>query len=140
MIWQYLLIVGGLALTAISWWKIGQKKFYEDTPWLYPLSIYVWGDALVIGLFWAAVGVLASWLSWMWLVRLLLLFYGMRWFFETIYWLNHQAHEKTFIPWFLQKRKWLTADQAAIVYQVLHLCMTTLAWFGLIFSFFAWPV
>lgn len=129
------LIFVGLVIVIKSFLKLNDNKFFEDTPWLFILGIYIWGDGLVLGFFWLIMGLLTIFLPAIWLYRLVLIFFALRWFYEVIYWLNHQAHKRSFKPFFLQGKKTLPADQAAIVYQLIHLCLTTLALFGLWLSF-----
>ena len=43
--------VGGLLASLVAW-KNRKKSFFSNTPYLWWLGIYVWGDALVLGPFW----------------------------------------------------------------------------------------
>jgi hypothetical protein len=126
---QYLHIVffGVLAgvscgVTWLSYVRSKQGKFYSDTPWLLPMGIFVWGDGLVIGPFWAVSSGVLMWLSWLDVVRYCLVFYSVRSAYEVVYWLNHQAVGKTYRPPLFRHIAWLGSEEAAILYQLMNMC------------------
>lgn len=100
--------------------KKSKKQFFSDTFCLAPLTIYVWGDALVLTWFWIIAGVSLLWVSWHQWLKLLIIFFTMRSFFEIIYWLNAQAVGKQYKAPLFKKIKWLNAEQSAILYQLIH--------------------
>lgn len=68
-----------------------KKNSFGETPYLFPLGIFVWADGVIIGLFWSLISftvyLLRNW-------KLFLLIFSLFWFVrslgETIYWLNQQ--------------------------------------------------
>ena len=68
-----------------------KKNAFGLTPWLNLIGAFVWGDAVVFGLFWA-IASLVTWLLNDWLLFLLIaaLFWAVRSHGETIYWFNQQ--------------------------------------------------
>jgi len=76
------------------------KGFYETsknnnafkvTPLLTPLGIFVWGDAVVIGLFWFLISMVAFYLnSWYLFLSIISAFWFIRSIGEVTYWLNQQ--------------------------------------------------
>jgi hypothetical protein len=118
----------GIFFTAIK--RCQNHCFYQDTHWLIPLGIFVWGDALILGPFWAISGLIFTQLSQIWVIRYLLLFASIRGGYEVIYWLNHQAVGKDYHPPLFRRFKWIDSQQSAILYQL----VTTLWLFGSIFG------
>lgn len=68
-----------------------KKNAYGLTPYLFPFGIFVWGDAVVFGLFWTLVSIVV-YLVQDWILFLLIfsVFWAVRSFGETIYWFNQQ--------------------------------------------------
>ena len=108
-----------------------ENKAFTETPWLLPWGAFVWGDAVVFGLFWFLIStaslLLKDWLLF-WLVYSL--FWVMRSLGETIYWLNQQfAVEKRDAPekywiykifknesvWFVMQISWQCATVVSLV-------------------------
>lgn len=118
--------------------KLKQGKFYEDSFWLLPLGIFVWGDALTLAPFWALAFGAMAFLPLIWSLRLVLLFFFFRSFFEPIYWLNHQSNKDSFVPPMLRHNKHLDAGQVAIIFQTAQTIVVVLTAFLFIWSFF-WP-
>lgn len=90
---MYLLFsVFSLLLTLIGLWKSTKKnQVFEETPYLSWLGIFVWGDAVIFGVFWAIAGLvvyLTHSIELMWLIYSV--FWVVRSFGETIYWFNQQ--------------------------------------------------
>lgn len=98
-------------------------KFYSDTFFLAPLGIYVWGDALVLAPFWILSSLIFIFISQVFILKYLLIFYITRSFFEVIYWLNHQAVKSKFNPPLFRKFSWIKANESAILYQLIHTCV-----------------
>jgi len=68
-----------------------KKNAFGETWFLYPLGIYVWGDATVFGIFWAAAAIVSILLGDLILFFLIIsLFWLVRSVGETIYWFNQQ--------------------------------------------------
>ena len=111
--------------------KSKNKQFYSDTFFLWPLGIYVWGDGLVLGLFWMLSAIIFLFISPINILRFYLLFLAIRSAYEVIYWLNHQANNKKYEPPLFRNISWLDAHQGAILYQVANSCLMLLALFFL---------
>jgi hypothetical protein len=111
-------------------------NFYTDTPFLFPLGIFVWGDAIVLGLFWAVLALGSIAMSWMSILRVLFIFFALRSAFEVVYWLNQQAIHSEYMPPLFRRFHWLKAQDAAILYQLLNMCETVLMLSLLMLSFY----
>ena len=98
-----------------------RDQFYSDTHWLIPLGIFVWGDALILGPFWAFSALAFWWLPVIWIIRYLSLFYAMRSAYEVVYWINHQVAKRDYQPSMFRKISWIGANEAAILYQLLNM-------------------
>lgn len=118
--------------------KCKQGQFYSDTPSLWLFGIFVWGDGLVLLPFWFVL--LLSWLltAIFWqelsagiILAGYLIFVTVRSGYEVMYWLNHQAQNKTYQPPLFRHISWLGAHEAAILYQLMNTVQMTLALLGL---------
>lgn len=105
-------------------WK--KKNAFGSTPYLYLLSIFVWGDAMVIGIFWAGAAlvsiILSDWILF-WLIASL--FILVRSIGETIYWFNQQFSTITRMD---PKKYWTNKifhnDSVWFVFQIMNQCLT----------------
>src|SRR5690554_5830021 len=134
--WWQLVLVGlslGVSLMAIH--RSRSQQFYDDTPGLWPLGVFVWGDGLILGPFWCLSALLFLWLSSLNVVRYWLLFIVIRSAFEVIYWINHQVVTKEYEPPLFRRVSWLGCQESAILYQLLNTCQVILALMGLLFTF-----
>ncbi len=120
----------------ISLRKAQQKHFYSDTPFLFGLGIFVWGDGLVLSPFWIVSSILFWFLSPVFILRYFLLFFLIRGGYEVIYWINHQFSQKNYYPPLFRHISWLSQNDAAILYQLLNTCQVILCAFGLLWSFY----
>jgi hypothetical protein len=118
------LISSWLFITAIRKSRAG--NFYQDTHFLAILGIYVWGDALILAPFWLASAGLFILMPISAIVQYFLLFYVVRSVYEIIYWINHQVAKKDYQPPLFRRISWLGANEAAILYQLLHTCIVIL--------------
>lgn len=114
-----------LLVSIMAVYKTRHNKFYQDTTFLWPFGIYVWGDALIVAPFLATVS-----LIWLLLgtdgatiTKFIALSLGVRSFFEVIYWLNHQATDNVFTPLLLRNNTSLKPKDTAILFQVWHTCI-----------------
>src|SRR5690348_15002773 len=112
--------------------KSRQQQFYSDTWMLLPLGIYVWGDAIVLGPFWMASSILFSFLTPLEILRFGLFFYLVRSVYEVIYWITHQVAQKEYVPPLFRRWKWLHANESAILYQLIHMCVVLFCVVGLL--------
>ena len=71
--------------------SVKKRNTYKKTAYLFWLGIFVWGDAVIFGLFWFFAS-LISYLLKDWILFLLIIsvFWIIRSFGETIYWINQQ--------------------------------------------------
>lgn len=80
-----------VSVSLIGLWKSTHHQAFEETPYLAVFGMFVWGDAIVFGLFWALAGAvvfLTQSQSLMWLIYSV--FWVVRSFGESIYWFNQQ--------------------------------------------------
>lgn len=132
------LVLAGSIITTVSIQKCKKDGFYGDTFWLFPFGVYVWGDGIVLGIFWLLTGVLFGilQLSFIWVIRYLLLFWLIRSGYEVMYWFISQFVDQTYSPPIGKNVQWLDGNQVKILYQVTHTCIIILLSFLLVYSFF----
>lgn len=126
--------LSGLLIFIMSLQHARNNNFYGDTFWLWPWGVYVWGDGLILGPWWMLSGVVWWWLSPVLIIRFLALFWLARAFYETVYWILHQASGKDYQPPLFRSVPWLNADQAGILYQLLNMCQVVGWAFFLVWS------
>ncbi len=120
-------------LTSIAFAKKG--KFYSDTFWLLPLGIFVWGDGLILGPFWMGIAIIINFFPIVDTFRLVILFFIVRSFIEVIYWITHQVSSKEYNPPLFRNLKWIQANEAAILYQLINMVQVIIGLFLLIKTF-----
>lgn len=125
----------GLIITIQAYKKGKENQFYTDTKILNFFSIYVWGDALVIGPFISLSAVFFVFLTPIWMLRYILLFYALRSLIEIIYWITHQVARRDYMPALLRRVSWLKPNDVAILYQVAHTCFATILLFSFLLTF-----
>lgn len=120
-------LVMALVVSYLAWRKRHQK-FYTNTPFLWWLGIYVWGDALVLGPFWVLSAGIWWWLPFKAIAQYLAIFFILRSCIEIAYWLLYQ-----FVPGKHAQAPDLGGvlqdydpEQRAILYQVTHTCVVAL--------------
>jgi len=99
-----------------------KKNAYGLTPVLFLLGIFVWGDAVVFGLFWffsSIVSIITK--DWVLFLLIISTFWLVRSFGETVYWLNQQFSSIDRNP----PKKMLgysifQNDSIWFIYQILH--------------------
>lgn len=127
-----------VGLVSLVVWLISFKKakneFYSDVKWLFPLGIYVWGDALILAPFWLISAVIWMGVTPLFIFRYFLLFGALRSCYEVIYWINHQVVAKNYIPPLFRRWGWLAPNESAILYQLLHTCLVILYLFLLMLT------
>lgn len=129
MNWWFTLPLGLIAVivTLWSWRQARQGHFYSDTPGLWLLGIFVWGDGIILGPFWVVSAVGLTWVPVIWVARYILVFYALRSAYEVIYWINHQVAHRDYVPPLFRRWPWLKANESAILYQLLNTCQVVLA-------------
>ncbi len=94
--WQKIIVIiwglFSLALSLKGFYESSAKKnVYGLTPHLFPFGIFVWGDAVIFGIFWTLVSVAVLILKdWILFLLIISVFWVVRSFGEAIYWLNQQ--------------------------------------------------
>jgi hypothetical protein len=133
MIYYLLISLFGFVIFLLSIHKSKNNQFYSDTFLLAPFGVYVWGDGIILGLFWILIGLFAyiTNLEILWFYRFYLLFWAIRSGYEVVYWLNHQSVKSEYQPPILRNFKWLKTNETQILYQVANSCLMTIA-FGLL--------
>ena len=108
-----------------------KKNAYGLAPYLYPLGIYAWGDAVIFGLFWSLSSLISLLLhDWILFLLIISVFWMVRSLGETIYWFNQQFSAKTY-DWNKPERLFghsiFHNDSIWYVYQITNQCMTIIS-------------
>jgi hypothetical protein len=132
--------VGLAAAVAGLFAIIVRKRAFEETRWLWPWGIFVWGDAPVIGVFWSGISVASWWYGdWNLFGLLSSLFWVVRTFGETGYWLNQQFSTlERNPPEKLWGYGWWSNDSIWFVYQITHQIILVFALLGVIYFGHQW--
>jgi hypothetical protein len=134
LIWQrwFILVFGLLNLTVFSRGVFEVRK--KNNPFgrsfgLGFLGIFVWGDAVIFGLFWCLTSLICLFLQdWLLFLLVFSIFWAVRSFGETIYWLNQQfSGLNRNPPETLAGFKVFKNDSVWFVYQIVHQCITVIA-------------
>lgn len=120
--WQLGLIGVSLVVFGVAIQRCKQGHFYSDTPYLFWMGIFVWGDALVLAPFWILAALVFIVISPLLILRYVLTFFVIRAAYEVVYWINHQVVNREYMPPLLRKITWLKPMDAAILYQLLNMC------------------
>ncbi|MFZ1721929.1 MAG: hypothetical protein WAU07_05495 [Microgenomates group bacterium] len=129
-----LLLMYAILATATGYQNtIKNRNPYGHAFWFLPLGVFVWGDALVLGIFWAIVaGGLWFWGTWQVLAAIFLLFWLIRSLGEVQYWmlvqfstLKREPPENHFLFPFIK------SDAVWFINQVIWQCVAVLAGVGL---------
>lgn len=121
-------LIFNLFLGIYGFWQTYKKKNAFGEVQTGPLGIYVWGDAVVFGIFWAGAA-FASLIMQDWILFWLIfsVFWLVRSIGETIYWLNEQHASKKRVD--IEKKllyKYFHNDSVLFVYQITHQCITVI--------------
>lgn len=112
-----------------------KKNSFGDTPFLFWLGIFVWGDATIFGAFWCVVTILAWWRqSWNLFLLFIAVFWLVRSIGESIYWFNQQFSTlNRNPPANLRGFHFFQNDSIWFIYQIFWQCVTV---FSIISTFF----
>lgn len=112
-----------------------KKNAFGLTYPLLPLGIFVWGDAVIYGLFWTLVSLTTYFLQdWLLFLLIIALFWVVRSLGETIYWFNQQFSTVIRQPAKkLPGYRFFHNDSIWFVYQIICQCITVVA---LVFSIY----
>ena len=124
-----LVLTGATALfSAITgiYLSVKRNKVFTETPWLWWLGIFVWGDAMVIGTFWFLVTIATWWLQdWLLFLLVISIFWLVRSVGETFYWFLEQFSTITRNePKNLWGYRWIKGDALWFLYQIFWQCVT----------------
>ncbi|MFA5584847.1 MAG: hypothetical protein WDA09_11605 [Bacteriovoracaceae bacterium] len=115
---------------------------YGLAPWFNLLSIYVWADAVIFGVFFFLISVAALFLRDFILFLLIFsLFWTVRSIGESIYWfleqfaVNHRNPEHT-----LWLSRWFPRNSSWIANQILHQCITVIGIIASVYLFKLWLI
>lgn len=132
------LFLGGLLLAVVGWrYTYYRHQPFTVTPWFFPTGIFVWGDAVIIGIFWSLLGICAYLLGdWSFVGLGISLFWLVRAWGEVQYWLHEQfATKHRNPPHTLHFHRFFPDESIWFVYQVFWQCVMVAAllaacWFG----------
>lgn len=112
-----------------------KKKAYTPTPALFPFGAFVWGDAVVFGLFWVSSALISCLLNdWVLFLLIISLFWVVRSLGETIYWFNQQfSSVNRNSPEKLTGFAIFHNDSIWYIYQIVWQCVTVVS---LVFSIY----
>lgn len=131
---EQLLVFGFGLISAVVFWRGCKETKNNDnafglTPYLLPLGIFVWADAVVLGLFWMIATLSSLYLNSTTLFFLIVsLFWLVRSIGETIYWFNQQFSSiNRNPPKSLRGYSFFKNDSIWFVYQLAWQCMTVVS-------------
>lgn len=127
-----IIVYGLISLLAFikGFYEVNKKNNpYGGTPFFFWLGIFVWGDAVAIGLFWFLVSLISFLLSdWVLFLLIISIFWIVRSLGEIIYWINQQFSPiirnppKTLFGYKLFKN-----DSIWFIYQVFWQCVMAMS-------------
>lgn len=130
VIWVYALVNLGVFLKGYHECKY-RKNAYGLTPYLKPLGIFAWGDAVIFGLFWIAASLISYLLNdWYLFLLIISIFWVVRSVGETIYWFNQQFSSKIYSWNKPENLPWHTIfhnDSIWYVHQIIWQCYTVVS-------------
>lgn len=109
--------------------SIRKKQSFKLTPSLFPLGIFVWGDAIVIGPFWVIISLIAYFSNdWLLFLLTISVFWLVRSLGETIYWLNQQfSLVNRNPPEKLIGYQLIKSNSIWFIYQIFWQCVTVIS-------------
>lgn len=115
---------------------------YKLTPYLIPLGIIAWGDAVVFGLFWLLVSLVCYLLNdWILFLLIVSAFWFVRSLGETIYWFIQQFSGKvpeSNKPENLLFHSIFKNDSVWFVYQIIWQCLTVISIIAILYFARLW--
>lgn len=117
-----------------------RKNAYGETSLLYPLGMYVWGDAVIFGAFWTGAAVASLILSdWILFLLFVSVFWLVRSVGETIYWFNQQFSTVIRMrPDHYFTHKIFHNDSVWFVFQIMNQCLTVITIITSVYLFHIW--
>lgn len=101
-----------------------KKNSYGLVPWLIPLGMFVWGDAIIICLFWIIISAVAIVLQdWLLFLLIVSVFWVVRNIGEAIFWFNQQFSQKIIYPPEILPGYSLVKNESIwFIYQIINQC------------------
>lgn len=117
-----------------------KKGAFLLTPQYYVLGAFVWGDALVFGIFWMVVDAVVFFLNdWLLFLLVISIFWSVRGIGESIYWFNQQfSTVKRNPPEKLPFYHLFGSDAIWFVYQIVAQCVSVVAIIFSIYFAYVW--
>ncbi|OGM28041.1 hypothetical protein A2962_05490 [Candidatus Woesebacteria bacterium RIFCSPLOWO2_01_FULL_39_61] len=117
-----------------------KRSAFGITPYLLPLGIFVWGDAVIFGLFWFVVSLMTLIVNdWIFFLLIISIFWVVRSVGETVYWINQQFSIINRNPpekfWF---HKYFHNDSVWFIHQIIWQCVTVVSLVTTIYLAKAW--
>ncbi len=144
-IWQKILILTWGILSLLFFIKgfiesKEKKNSFSKTPLLSVFGIFVWGDAVIFGLFWIFSSITIILLNdWLLFPLILSVFWFVRSLGETIYWLNQQFSPiKRNPPENLLGYRYFKNDSIWFIYQTIWQCITIISIISTIYFVKIW--
>ena len=146
-IWQKSILIGYGLLSLLLLMKgiyesIRKKNPYEETPLFFWMGIFVRGDAIVFGLFWFFASTVSYLLDdWALFLLILSVFWVVRSFGETVYWINQQYSDiKRNPPEKLRGYRFFGNDSIWFIYQIVWQCVTVISLIATIYFANLWLI
>jgi len=131
---QKYIVIGYASLALLLFVKgvfesIRKKNPYVETPFLFWMGIFVWGDAVVFGLFWFLTSLFFYLLGdWMLFLLFVSIFWIVRSVGETIYWINQQYSDiNRNPPERLRGYRFFGNDSIWFIYQITWQCIVIIS-------------
>lgn len=131
--WQQIIIIL-FTLYALSSFifaiiQVNKKNIYGLTPQYYPLGAFVWGDALIFGIFWTISSITIFFLNdWILFLLFYSVFVAIRSLGETIYWFNQQfSTVGKYVLKDMPGYRWIKSDGLWFIYQIMTQCVTVIS-------------
>ena len=144
ILWQSWSIVLFIALQSVLFFQ-AQKKCKQGcsfhlTRWLAPLGMFVWGDVLILSVFWLISGLVVLLLQdWLLLLLIFSSFWLVRSIGETIYWFLQQfATTKRDLPHTLMGYRFVKNESIWFMYQVFWQTITVLTLITTVYFGYQW--
>lgn len=141
MLLLYLLFgLAGVVSVVLGVQNVRRNRTFSLTPLLYPLGIFVWGDAPILGAFWVVVAIAGMLVGNMAFFLLCVsLFWCVRSVGETIYWLLQQFSPlKRNPPEQLFGYRFVKDESIWFMYQLFWQCMTVVSLIFVLYFAFSW--
>jgi len=120
--------------------SIRKKNSFGETPFLFWIGIFVWGDGVIYGLFWFLSSLVCYLLKdWVLFLLIISVFWVVRSLGETIYWLNQQFSTiNRNSPEKLRGYQFFKNDSIWFVYQIFWQCITVVSIITTIYLATSW--